>query len=55
MVISKMEGWEERESKEGKEKGKNKTNKQKTQTNKKQSQRNVQGDSVLINSKLDRH
>jgi hypothetical protein len=57
MVIFRMEGWEEMESKEVKEKGKNK------QTSRKQQETNTKNvwkiyigrDSVLINSKLNRH
>jgi hypothetical protein len=33
MVIFRMEGWEERESKEGKEKGNNKQTSKKSKTN----------------------
>jgi hypothetical protein len=50
-----MEGWEERESKEGKEKGKNKQTSKKKQTKKSVSKIWTGRDCVLINSKLDGH
>jgi hypothetical protein len=50
-----MEGWEERESKEGKEKGKNKQVKKQNKQTKNSVKDINRRDSVLINSKLNRH